>query len=200
MADFDREPIFWTSTRPGYNKRDRERVSFVDGEQRVERVPQRGHQGDYENRRPARGVRSVRVVRHEGHIIEMVVTNGAAHLDPHTEWGQYQFAKARFHGWFQLGSCPLARVAAGELSPSHFRAQSILKDRPCAPGTCSEKEPCKHALAEIEARRAAQAKANAELERKYAGAAERQIEAQREQTAALVEALTSALGPKEPAK
>ena len=61
-----RPPIFWTSTIPGYNDADRQRVRFDDGERIVERIPQRAHIGDYENRKRAPGVRSVRVVRHDG--------------------------------------------------------------------------------------------------------------------------------------
>jgi hypothetical protein len=195
MSDFDpsREPVFWTSTLPGYNDRDRHRVRFENGKKLVERIPQRGHMGDYENRRPARGIRSVRVIRHDGHLVDSVLTNGAAHLDHTTSYGQYMQAKWRFFGWIPLGSCPLALLAIGSIERDHLHDQSILADQPCAPGSCSEKDPCKHATAELAARRKSRATETSELQARFRDPAEKMVDAQREQTAALTSVIADVL-------
>jgi hypothetical protein len=193
VADFERETIFWTSTRPGYNDRDRQKVTFVDGKRVVERVPQRGHQGDYENRRPARGIRSVDVVRHDGHRVHCCVTNGAAHLDDNTEWAQYMRAKWRYFGWYPIGSCPLALVLTGTMRKSHFVDQSLLSERPCEHGTFSVDKPCKHALAEWRARQKQQAAVMDEVEKNFRDPNEKIVDATREQTQAIVGAVTAAL-------
>lgn len=195
MSDFDpsREPVFWTSTLPGYNDRDRTRVRFEAGKKIVERIPQRGHMGDYENRRPARGVRSVRTVRHDGHVIDHVLTCGAAHLDHTTSYGQYQQAKGRHFGWYPLASCPIALLAIGSIQRDHFHDQSLLGDQPCPPGSCSEKSPCKHALAELEARRKTRAIEAADLQARFRDPAEKMVDAQREQTTALTNTIREVL-------
>ena len=154
--DVGREPCFWSmtpSSNPGYNLQDRERwITAADGSKRKEKFPQRGHQGDYEDRRPARGVRSITMVRHDGHQDEVVLTNAAAHLDHTTPYGQYVLMKARHLGWFSPGSCPAALIAAGELSPYSFIAPGIADATPCARGTYSLEKPCQHAIAETAAR------------------------------------------------
>jgi hypothetical protein len=196
MSDLDREPIFWTSTRPGYNNRDREKVRFENGKRVVERVPQRGHQGDYDDRKPARGIRAVTVVGHDGHAISCVLTNAAAHLDHLTPFGQYQQAKWRYFGWYPVGSCPLARLANGEMKADHFHAQSILKDRPCEPGSYNEKDRCKHSLAEEAARKKSRAAENADNETKWRDPQEKVVDATKAQTEAIVKALLDAKGAK----
>ncbi len=188
MAE-DREPCFWTSTRPGFNNRDRERTRFEDGKKIVERVPQRGHQGEWDNRRAARGVRSVRVVGHDGHVIDAVLTNAAAHLDHTTPYGQYQMAKWRHLGWYPISTCPLARLAVGEMRPDHFHNQSILKERPCEPGSYNEQNRCKHSLSEEAARKKTRAAEHADLERNYRDPSEKIADATRAQTEAIVRAL-----------
>lgn len=200
MSEFEREPIFWTSTRPGYNQRDREIVRFENGRRIVEKVPQRGHQGDYEQRRTdvrCARARWLHVVTHHGNWIRMVLTSAAAHMDPNTEWGQYQRAKARHFGWFPLWSCPIALLATGELKPEQLVDQSLVGAAPCAVGSYSEKQPCPHCLAETDARRARHAADEAERFKNYKDAGEKTIEANRadmrEQTAAITTAITAAL-------
>lgn len=174
---FQREPIFWTSTLPGYNDKDRTRVRFEGGEQIVEKVPQRGHVGDYENRRPAPGIRSVRVVRHDGHVVDSVLTSSAAQLDHTESQGQYIQAKWRHFGWFPLGNCPLALLSMGQIQPGHLRAKQIIGQTPCAHGSCNEKTPCMHALTELEARRTAQRARTAEIDHKFVERDQKMIDA-----------------------
>ena len=141
----EREAIFWTSTSAGYNTRDREKSRMEGGRKVVEKVPQRGHQGDYESRRPARGVRYITVVRHEGHRVSLVLTSAAAHLDHNTPQGQYQLAKAKHHGWYQIGQCPCALLVTGGMLPEHFVDKKVAKDKPCEHGVYSGAKPCRHA-------------------------------------------------------
>lgn len=180
----DREPIFWSTTQSGYNTKDRERDIVVAGRRIKERFPQRGHDGDYEDKKLARHAnqRFVRVVRHEGHITPLVLTNAAAHLDTNTDFAGYQKAKMRHFGWFALGMCPLALLAMGDLSTDHFADQSLVKQAPCAPRTYSEAEPCPHCKAETTARRALNAEIELERNASYKDSTEKLIDAQREQT------------------
>lgn len=194
MSDFfDREPIFWTSTKPGYNTKDRERVRNENGRRIVERIPQRGHQGDYENRRPAQGVRSVRVVCHDGNTVDSTLTSAAAHLDHTTPQGQYVMAKWRHFGWFPLGNCPLALLGVGQLQIGHFRDQSIVSESPCPPNSCNTANPCKHALAELAARRSAQRAEALEVESKYVDPTQKILDGQRDNTAELGKIISQAI-------
>jgi hypothetical protein len=194
-----REPIMWVNASQA-NYRGAERSKMVNGRKVTERVPARGFDGDPDAKRPARGVRSVRLVRHEGHIVDMVLTNGAAHLDPNTEWGQYQKAKARFMGWFPLGSCPCALLTTGEMTADHMVDRATARELPCAPGSYSEQAPCKHALAEIDARRAQCLVDTKDREHTFRDAGERQIDAIGKQTEAIVQAVGDALGNKAKSK
>lgn len=192
----EREPIFWTSTNAGANQRERERVRFEGGEKIVERVPQRGHQGDYEDKRPAKGVRSVRVVRIDGHSVDHHLTTAAAMLDPTTSMGQYQVAKMRHLGWFPIGRCPCALLTTGELQAGHIVDQKVAKDRPCDPGTYNEKKPCKHSLAEQLARQSLHGTKEAKRMAGFKDPTAQLVESSQAQTAAIVGAITDALGSK----
>jgi hypothetical protein len=183
----NREPIFWTTTAKDYNKSDRERVSFNNGKRIVEKVPQIGHVGDYENKIKAKGQRYVYVVRNEGHVVPLLLTNAAAHMDPNTPFGQYQRNKARALGWYPAGGCPCALALAGEFHYDQFRtAAQLRKSSPCKPGSHSYKDACDHDLAE----RAARAKEwNAEESERMASfkpAADRYHEETQKQNAELL--------------
>lgn len=190
----DREPCFWTTTQPGFNTPHRERQVMVDGRRVREKFPQRGHQGDYDDLRPARGIRSVLMIRHDGHTVQVALTNAAAHLDHTTPWGQYQLMKARSLGWFQPSQCPCALLLTGELTREHIVQVEILNSRPCDPGTYSVKAPCPHVLAERAARTAQHNRDEAERLASFRDQGEKIIDAQRAQTAELVGAITAALG------
>ena len=88
-----------------------------------------------------------------------------------------------------MAGCPLARLANGEMKPGHFHNKTILKDRPCEPGSYSESNRCKHSLLEEEARKKTRAIAAAELEKNYRDPSEKIVDATRAQTEALVKAL-----------
>lgn len=122
----------------------------------VEKVPQHGHDGDYENKTRARGQRFIYVIRHEGHEIAMVLTNAAAHLDPSGPYGNYMRSKARFMGWYPSGTCPCAKRLAGELRDEHIVSAevrtAVVNGEACA-NQGDRANPCKHDLAERAARR-----------------------------------------------
>lgn len=150
-----REPCFWLDTADSTNgKKERERTIMVNGRRVTEKFPQHGHQGDYENKTRAPGTRFIYVVRHEGHVVPLLLTNAAAHLDPSGPYGNYQRAKARFLGWYPEGACPAALLAAGELDRNQLASEEVRTAKPCAEGTHSRKAPCKHDLAERAARTA----------------------------------------------
>jgi len=189
----DHEPIRWVNARGAYSGVTHTR--FENGRKITERLPQRGHVGEWGSHNPMRGIRDVRVVRHDGHVVNAVLTNGAAHNDDSTEWAQSQRAKIRYFGWYPIGACPLALLLTGNLKRSNFVDQSLLGDKPCEHGTYSESKPCKHALAEERARKALNVENQNEIIRNYKDTGEKTLEATREQTAALVQAITNALGP-----
>lgn len=148
-----REPCFWLTTTEN-PKPERERLLIVNGRKVIEKFPQHGHDGDYENKRKARGMRYVRIVRHEGHVVPLLLTNAAAHLDPSGPYGNYQRRKARKMGWYPAGGCPAALLAAGELDRDNIVSEVPKTTKPCKPGTYSFAEPCEHDKAERAARAA----------------------------------------------
>lgn len=191
MSDFDREPCFWTSTQPGYNTRDRQRSYMKDGKRVTERFPQRGHAGDYEDRRRAPGTRYVRLIDHHGFEVFHTLTNAAAHLDPTAPFGQYMMAKARHFGWYMPGACPCALLTTGEMKPGHIVDRSLIGQPACAPGSYSYENPCKHALSERVARMEQNKKVQDEREFKMKNVGVKHLEA----TQALTEQIGAALAP-----
>lgn len=142
--------------------------TVVDGKVRYERKPLLAHQGDYwgiiEHPR-ARASRYVDVVRHDGHIVALVLTNasGDVGLIEGSNYGAYMKAKARHFGWFPIGSCVLQCVAAGVIHRRDIVDETLLEVTPCERGTVPA-GGCSHTLAELAARRAAQARASAAVE------------------------------------
>lgn len=149
---FNREPIFWTSTVPGYNTADRQRTEMRDGKRVTIRFPQSGHAGDYENRLKANGTRFLWMIDHHGFEAPIVLTCAAAHMNPHDGYGQQVMRKARHFGWFMPGQCPCALLTTGELSKDHIVDKSLLKATPCPPRSYDFKNRCPHSISERAAR------------------------------------------------
>lgn len=187
-----KEPTFYTTTdseATGYNKPDREGYVMRNGKAVRVKHPQAGHQGDYDAviRMRGEGQRWITVVNSQGNVIYYVLTNGAADMNPNSEYAIDRRRKAKFFGWYPVGQCPVALLAAGEMRRGHFADRALLNEQPCQPGTYSIGKPCKHALAERDARRAAHNK----IEKEVADAhANKLVEAQQAQT----EAITKAMG------
>lgn len=186
------EPILWLTMDDKLNARRFHRSHIgPDGKRILERLPQRGHQGPYDNYSLARGMRSIRMARNDGHTTDMPLTNGAAHLDTNQTYAGYQLAKARYFGWFPVAKCPLACVVSGEIDPLSLLCRDQVDEQPCKPGPhITDENPCVHAVREIEARRLARVVETNEIEEKFVDPNEKLIRAQREQTAAIVQALT----------
>jgi hypothetical protein len=194
-----REPIFWlTTSDPRNGAAERERIIMVDSEQLIEKHPQHGHSGDYENRTKAPGVRYIKVVRHEGHTVAMVLTNGAAHLDPTGPYGNHVRSKARFLGWYPEGACPVALLNAGELGKRHIACAENLspKAKACAPKTSNQANPCEHDLTERAARTAKWNKKQFERLAGFRSEAERYAEAVAKSNKELVVDVANAVAAK----
>lgn len=147
-----REPIFWLTTSENA-KAQRERTRKVNGRLITEKVPQHGHHGDYESKTKAKGVRYINVVRHEGHVVSMCLTNAAAHLDASGPYANYIRSKARHLGWYPAGACPAALFASGELRDDDVVSDEVKHGKPCASDAGhNQHRPCKHDLAERAAR------------------------------------------------
>lgn len=187
--DFNREPCFWTSPSPGYNTRDRQRTAMKNGRRVTERFPQRGHAGDYEDRRAAPGTRFIRVIDHYGNEIFHTLTNAAAHLDHTAPFGQYMMGKARALGWFMPGQCPCALLTTGELTRDHILSDEVLRGTPCAPKTYSYENQCPHSLAEQAARKAENDRVQSEREAKMKDQGTKHLEATQAMTAKVAEAV-----------
>lgn len=197
------DPCYWipaTSTMPIHIPRKRGHVGPA-----VERTPSRGVLGVHDAQRPAPGIRSVRVVRHDGHVVDSCLTNGAAHLEPSLNnlgmYGQYMRAKWRALGWFPLGTCPLTQLAAGNLFAESFFDQSLLEQKPCT-AKHDARNPCPHAQAELAARRAVQVEETRQIDARFVDKTEQLIDVQREGNHALVDAITkiAALAQTQPAE
>lgn len=183
----DREPIFWSSTQPHSNDSDRMRDRMVNGKRVREKVPQIGHDGDYDRPKKAQNSRWATVVRHDGHTVFMVFTNAAAHLETSTTFAAYQKSKMRHFGWYALGDCPLALLATGALTKDHFVDQSILTQSPCERGTYGVDKPCPHCISERDARRKQHAADEAEKLASFRDASEKTVDAMQDQAAAMRE-------------
>ena len=151
------EPTFFTTTtaeQTGFNRPDRESYVVRGGERMRVKHPQAGHVGEYDDfvRLRGEGSRWITVVNSQGSVIFHVLTNGAGDMNPNSEYALDRKQKAKFHGWYPIGQCPVALLAAGEMHKGHFADRSMLTAQPCQPGTYSIGKPCKHALAEREAR------------------------------------------------
>jgi hypothetical protein len=199
----NREAIFWTTTTPGYNDSDRQRMVVVDDVVRgkpvkkraVEKFPQRGHLGDYEDRRTAPGERWMLVVRHDGHEVRAVLTNAAAHMDSATGYGRYVRGKARALGWFDPGQCPCALLLTRELDADQVVSEEVRNGTPCAPNTYNRTNRCPHSIAEKNARMEVTRAITEDREEAMKSKEDKVLEALKEQTEALTARSLSAPEP-----
>jgi hypothetical protein len=187
------EPIMWTSTLPNYNQADRERTIVADGNVRLERVPQTGTVGDWNERQPLppHMRRFQPVVRHDGHEVFHVYTNAAAQLDTSTTYAQNELAQDRFLGWFWTGACPVALLNTGNLQKHHIVEKSLLTEQPCQPGTYGEEHDrhCPHVKLERAARQKKRAQEEIDRAAAYKDSTDKLIEAQRDNQDKLIEAI-----------
>lgn len=170
-----------------------------DGRRVQERLPALAHEGDdyYSPKiHPlARSTRYIIVVRHDGHVVPLLLTNGSGHIDTNTEWAGYQRAKARHFGWFPLEECPVRLIKSGWLKPDLVLDQSLLTAKVC-PKEGVPEHGCKHGIAERNARRSQRRSEGEAVERSHAAKAQHEKRAIAEASATGIgEALKDALGP-----
>lgn len=148
-----REPCLWlTTSDPNNGEQFRTRTRMIKGRKVTEKVPQHGHDGDYENRTKAKGRRYIMIVRHEGHVVPLMLTNAAAHLTS-GPYSANMLTKARKFGWYPAGACPCRVLASGELTLDHFVSDEARAGVPCGDHVRSTiDEPCPHDVAERVAR------------------------------------------------
>lgn len=173
------DPIFWCNPEVAkanrqiramrFNEETGEREPVIDRISRMplmEKVPQRGHDGDSDPRSPrlARIRRWMHVLRHDGHEVRIALTNGAAPVED-TRYDQFVTEKARYFGWLPIGQCPAAQLLAGTIQRQHIVDDKVRKAQPCPPGIYGEQKACPHYLAERRARRELRAAMQAERDR-----------------------------------
>jgi hypothetical protein len=178
----EREPCLWMQTGQDTEGLRSRLVPGPNGRPVKERFPQRGMQGDYDDPRPASGIRFLYFVNDYGNTIPMVLTCGASHLDHTTGFGQYQLSQASFLGYFQPGSCPCALLSSGQLRMHHIVSDDVKNGSPCAPGSFSFEKPCPHSVAEKAARLARSREDYEAQERRYKSSADAQVEQQAKTT------------------
>ena len=192
MAAFNETPIFWTTTQAGYNDSDRTKRYMRDGKRVVEKLPQSGHVGDYNDRRRARGTRFVKMIDSAGNEIAATLTNAAAHMDPNTGYGQYVKVKARALGWYGVGECPCALIRTAEINAEAFLLDSVRNGEPCSRESFkgdSLHTMCPHGTAERNARVAAHSAHEAERADKMKSKDDKLVEQQGEMLKYLADAI-----------
>lgn len=162
------------------------------GRPAFERVPQTGRVGvvrqveDIASTKPMQEVRSVKMLRDDGHEVHCPIRSAAA--AGHGEKGsdnsmsRYVFAKAKHNGWIPEGACPVDLVLRRERSHLQLYSQEVRKavERrdACAPHEVGAKNPpCRHYVAERDARGARRLKEHEAQEARNKSAAERTTDA-----------------------
>lgn len=180
--NIDQQPELLLSTTEEINENRRRRVTFVNGERRLERLPQVA-QGVH----PSNRYRDY--VRDNGSTVGLVLTNAAADVNPNSSWAQNVKRKAAYFGWYRPDQCPVALLATSELLPAQIVDRSLLDERPCDPSSYGPEKPCKHALSEKAARTARHLAAETERMKGFQSEADRILGATRDQTKAIVDEL-----------
>lgn len=195
------EPILWANKAEGmrrqlartFNPSSGQMEQVIDqetGQPLFEKIPQRGHAGDsgYDNPRQMRSQRWMHVLRHDGHVVRVPITNAAADQDSNSEYSRYQMAKARHFGWIEVGHCPGALVLSGRIEKHHLASDSAKASvtSPCAHGTYGASKWCPHYMAEEQARKARQAKFQGKRDRDFMPEAEKLMRSQEAQTEKMV--------------
>lgn len=189
----DQEPIFWLSSKDkaytGASRvvRDSDGEPVRDHDTGVvvrERVPARA---------PGAAERFETVVRADGHVISMVLTNAAAQVDGDTSFKKYMREKQRHFGWFRLSVCPVLLFFTGQLSQYHIRDKRLLETQPCR-GQFTDARPCPHALAERDARQHKHAAGEVDRMRPYQAEADKILGEQQKMNRELVADVAHSVG------
>lgn len=165
----------------------------------MERIPGTGYEGSPKNATPMRRRRFVEMLRHDGHIVAVPITNAAAHLpDSDVSCETDRRLKGKYLGWIEKGQCPAAMLA-GNLLPAEQFAADTAGWTPCNPRTLGEKNPpCPHFIAEQNARKGRRGDETDALEAKYASEAEKHTAAIRDLATNLTDVVKGAIAPASP--
>jgi hypothetical protein len=181
QLNIEREPVCWaneapnTRSRPGFKwarnaAGEVVRVPSLDasGQQLIERIPQGAQFGTPMTGLQSAPIRSsARVLRHDGVITDVRINNGAAHDATSLgdlSYEQYMLGtKGRALGWIPMGMCPAAMAVTVDsrgretLPSSTIAAPAVVRDgHPCQARDVGRRNPpCRHFMAEWEARVAA---------------------------------------------
>jgi hypothetical protein len=127
------------------------------GDGRKERKPslpiKLDERGRVDGLHPRANNRFIDMVRHDGHVASIVMTNATADVVIHAPGGTFanhQFGKAHFHGWFPIASCPVRLMKAGALLREKVVSAEVLDGHVCDKDRATW--PCPHTIAEITAR------------------------------------------------
>lgn len=172
-------PRVWNREKQRY-----ERPTDDSGIPLRERVPAVGFVGrDLSSMRRMSGSRSARYLNHAGNEIHLTLTNAASIAarddDPYRN---DRIRKARHFGWIPVGGCPCAERFRG-MNPTRLLSKEARTGTPCPDHAIGIDEdgnvmpPCEHYLAEMDARRVAQARKNTETTVRLTQAEERQANA-----------------------
>lgn len=137
----------------------------------VERVPAKGYVGnDLTNMRQMREERAVNMVTKQGNDVAIVLSSGASLPMRNDEHRNDRIRKQKFYGSITVGGCPADEgrlgFRRGGVSNAHLLSKEARDGTPCSEDKLGvddfgqPRPPCPHFLAEVKARREAQAKAN----------------------------------------
>jgi hypothetical protein len=192
MAD----PIRWTRKgdrsheRNAFMWQDGKRVPVLDdfGRQVKERVPVTGRVGvvrqeaDVATTKPMRDPRALHYLHTDGNEAHSVIRSAAAslHGNQNTDRSQLEFvkAKAKHEGWILVGECPVDLVVRRELNKLQMFSMEVRaaceRGEACRPDEVgANKPPCKHYVAERDARRGIRTAENKAMNDAQTSAAER---------------------------
>lgn len=135
----------------------------------MEKMPGIGFDGEPTRAVQMKTKRFIEVLRTDGNIVFVPITNAAAHKPQEDRSCEAdRRLKAQYFSWIPVGSCPAILLATGTLRPENVEADH-KKWTACHPGDIGEgKPPCQHFTAEMNARRARRNDETNATEEKYA--------------------------------
>lgn len=168
----------------------------------VERIPGSGYDGPPTAVTPMKRRRFIEMLRHDGHMVFVPITNAAAHMpDSDVSCETDRRLKGKYFAWIERGHCPAALLLGNQIPAEQFRADTRGWTSQCNQRDLGEKNPpCPHFLAEQAARIAQRADETAEIESKYASEAEKHTAAIRDLATNLTDAVKTAVVPQKAGK
>lgn len=187
----------WNEQTKSYDTPVYERGHAKAGRPVMERLPGIGFIGEPNAARPMKTRRMIEVLRADGHVVFVSVTNAAAHVPQEDRSCETdRRLKCNHFSWIPLGTCPAALLATGVLRPEAIESdpKDVKKWTPCHPGDIGEgKPPCQHFQSELRARRAKRKDESALTEDQYASEAAKTTQAIKDMGASITELVRNSL-------